>query len=59
MDRQALEERIAHLERCVDDLSAIVRVQAERLDRQERVLRTLLEGEAPEAPPPSQRPPHW
>lgn len=61
---QALQERIAHLIRAVEDLSEIVRDQGTRLDRAERAIRTLaeraLEQDAdPTSPPANVRPPHW
>jgi len=59
---QALEERIAHLTRAVDDLSAVVHDQAQRLERTERALRGLIDRAAEQdgdAPPANVRPPHW
>ena len=65
MDRiEALEERIAHLTRAVEDLSDVVARQAAEIDRLTRLTRLLAEREAEreaglEAPPANQRPPHW
>lgn len=65
MDRiEALEERIAHLTRAVEDLSDVVARQAGEIDRLTRLTRLLAEREAEreaglEAPPANQRPPHW
>jgi SlyX protein len=69
MDRtQAIEERIAHLTRAVDDLSDVVARQTAEIDRLTRLTRLLAEREAEreaergaglDAPPASQRPPHW
>lgn len=66
MDRQeALEERIAHLIRAVDDLSDVVARQATEIDRLTRLTRMLAEREAEredmagEAPAANVRPPHW
>lgn len=66
MDRQeALEERIAHLIRAVDDLSDVVARQQAEIDRLVRRVQLLLEREAEreaqglgsaEANVP---PPHW
>jgi SlyX protein len=65
MDRtQALEERVAHLMRTVDDLSDVVAAQAKALERMDRLTRMLAEREADrdgqgEAPAANVRPPHW
>jgi SlyX protein len=66
MDRQeALEERVAHLIRAVDDLSDVVARQATEIDRLTRLTRMLAEREAEredmagDAPPANVRPPHW
>ena len=65
MDRdQALEEKVAHLIRAVDDLSDMVTRQGRELDRLTRLVNLLAErdaereagGSAPEADVP---PPHW
>jgi SlyX protein len=65
VDRQA-QERIAHLERMVDDLSTVMAAQAERIDRLERRV-ALLTERAAEAEAErgggivlgDERPPHW
>lgn len=62
----SLEERIAHLERMVEDLSDVVADQAKALDRAERRILKLM-NEAAEReldaggsiPLVDQRPPHW
>ena len=61
MDRtQALEERVAHLIRAVEDLSDVVATQAKALDRVERLTRMLAEREGVgDAPAANVRPPHW
>ena len=67
MDRiEQLEEKIAHLTRVVDDLSDIVRLQQETLDRLTRRVGILVEREADreaeagtQIPLADQRPPHW
>jgi len=61
---QALEERIAHLTRAVDDLSDVVTRQAKELDRLTRLVGLLAEREADReasggAPEANVRPPHW
>lgn len=61
----ALEERIAHLMRAVDDLSDIVASQGREIDRLTRLTEMLAlreaerEQEALDAPAVNQRPPHW
>ncbi|MEO8243867.1 MAG: SlyX family protein [bacterium] len=62
-DRNALEERIAHLTKSVDDLSDEVTRQGREIDRLTRLVGMLAEREAeretqgsPEANVP---PPHW
>lgn len=63
--QQALEERVAHLMRAVDDLSEVVARQAAEVDRLTRRVALLMQREAEReadglAPPdPGQRPPHW
>lgn len=62
--RQALEERIAHLTRAVEDLSDVVRDQGERIRRMERTIKALVERELDRdtgggAPADDQPPPHW
>ncbi|WP_461471597.1 SlyX family protein [Pararhodobacter sp.] len=61
-----LEEQIAHLQRMVDELSDIVRIQGETLDRMARRVGALIEREAEreadggaQIPLADQRPPHW
>ena len=62
---QALEERIAHLERILEDLSDVVARQAGEIAALERRVGMLaeraLEAEAQggAAPPADRRPPHW
>jgi SlyX protein len=65
-DLFALQERIAHLTRTVEDLSDIVAAQADRLERAERRLTMVMEREAQRelseggsVPLADQRPPHW
>jgi len=61
----ALEERIAHLMRAVDDLSDIVAAQAREIDRLTRLTEMLALREAQreetglDAPAANVRPPHW
>ena len=62
----ALEERIAHLTRAVEDLSDIVRAQGLQLDRLTHRVRMLTEREAErdaadgvQIPLTDQRPPHY
>ena len=66
MDKlQALEERIAHLQRSVDDLSDVVTRQAAEITRLSRRVGLLVEREAEREPAEGtipladQRPPHW
>ena len=60
-----LEIALTHQERVAEELSEIVRAQADRLDLVERSLAKLAERlaelEARDAPPPAAgaRPPHW
>lgn len=63
---EALEERIAHLERTVDDLSDIVAKQRDALDLATRRLAMLMEREATRDADggggvyiADERPPHW
>lgn len=65
-DIAALEEKIAHLTRTVEELSDIVRAQADILDAITRRTRALMEREAEReadagatVPLADQRPPHW
>lgn len=66
MDKlQALEERMAHLQRIMDDLSDVVARQDAEIRRQGRHVGLLMEREATreatdgEIPLADQRPPHW
>ena len=66
MDRlDAMEERMSHLIRAVEDLSDMVARQGREVDRLTRLTRALAEREAErdgmagEAPEASVRPPHW
>ena len=66
MDRiEALEERIAHLLRGLEDLSDVAAQQGRELDRLTRLTGLLLEREAEReaaggaVPLGDQRPPHW
>jgi len=63
---QALEERIAHLIRAVEDLSDVVTAQGREIAGLERRVRLLMERAAQdeaaargEAPDPNVPPPHW
>ncbi|MBP9951469.1 MAG: SlyX family protein [Cypionkella sp.] len=63
---EALEERIAHLIRAVEDLSDVVARQGRDLDRLLRLTQLLAEREAEREsdgtgaiPLADQRPPHW
>ncbi|OYW61890.1 MAG: SlyX protein [Rhodobacterales bacterium 12-65-15] len=61
----ALEERVAHLIRAVDDLSDVVTRQGAEVQRLTRLVGLLAEreaereAEAGEAAPVNVRPPHW
>ena len=61
----ALEERIAHLTRGLDDLSDVVARQAREIERLAVRVALLMEREAEReaegggAPLADQRPPHW
>ena len=66
MDTTALEEKIAHLTRAVDDLSDVVARQATALALAERRIAMLMEREAGRdldaggsVPLADQKPPHW
>lgn len=66
MDRiDALEEKIAHLMRAVEDLSDVAARQARELDRMVRLTQLLAEREAGREaesagiPLADQKPPHW
>lgn len=60
-----IEERVAHLQRAVDDLSDVLTAQAREIDRLTRLVGLLVEREAEreggpgEAPAANVRPPHW
>ncbi len=62
---QAIEERIAHLQRMVDELSDVVARQAGEIERLHRRVGLLMEREAEREaegggiPLADQRPPHW
>lgn len=63
---EALEERIAHLIRAVEDLSDVMARQGRDLDRLLRLTQLLAEREAEREsdgtgaiPLADQRPPHW
>lgn len=63
---QQLEEKIAHLIRSVDDLSDVVARQQTEIDRLTRRVQMLMQraaereaDSAGNAPPASQKPPHW
>ncbi|WP_138468295.1 SlyX family protein [Poseidonocella sp. HB161398] len=65
-DTQALEEKIAHLERMVTDLSDEVARRGLEIDRLSRLVGMLAEREAAREadasdsiPLADQRPPHW
>jgi SlyX protein len=64
-DITALEERMAHLIRAVDDLSDIVAVQSREIDRLTRLTALLAQREAEridagqDAPAANAPPPHW
>ena len=66
MDRQqALEERVAHLQKAVEDLSDVVARQAQEIAQLTRHVGLLMEREAEREaeggaiPLADQRPPHW
>jgi SlyX protein len=62
---QALEEKVAHLMRAVDDLSEVVAAQGREIDVLTRRVQMLMEHAAEreamagEAPAANVRPPHW
>lgn len=61
---EALEERVAHLMRGLEDLSDVVARQAEEIARLERRLALLMAREAERQPEggatlTDERPPHW
>lgn len=61
----ALQERIAHLIRAVDDMSEVVAGQAKEIEVLNRRVKLLMEREAEreymagQAPEANVRPPHW
>ena len=66
MERMAaIEERLAHLMRAVEDLSDVVARQSGEIDRLTRLNHLLMEREAGReadgqaATDPNQKPPHW
>ena len=65
MDKLQAEERIAHLERAIDDLSEVVARQDAEIRRLSRHVGLLMEREATREategaiPLADQRPPHW
>lgn len=65
-DRADLEERIAHLERALDDLSAQAARQADIIDLLQRRIEVLMQREAAREADAGggvvfgdERPPHW
>ncbi len=63
---QAIEEKLAHLERVVEDLSDVVARQQTEIDRLTRRVAMMMEREAEReagagnsVPLADQRPPHW
>jgi SlyX protein len=64
-DGKALEEKVAHLMRAVDDLSDVVARQATEIDRLTRLVTLLVEREAEreamagDGPAANVPPPHW
>ncbi|AWB47220.1 SlyX protein [Gemmobacter aquarius] len=66
MDRHdAIEERLAHLIRAMEDLSDVVTTQGREIDRLTRLVHLLCEREAEreemvgDAPAANAPPPHW
>lgn len=63
MADQALEERIAHLTRAVEDLSDVITKQGREVDRLTRLVGLLAEREAEregiESAEANVKPPHW
>ncbi len=61
----AVEEKVAHLTRAVEDLSDVVTAQGREIARLSRLVQMLAEREAEretmagEAPAANVRPPHW
>ena len=61
-NNEALEERIAHLTRSVEDLSDVVARQGREMDRLTRLTGLLMEREAGREDGVAladQKPPHW
>lgn len=64
-ERTRFEERMAHLERMVEDLSEVVARQAGEIERLSRRIGLLMDREAEREaeggalPLADQRPPHW
>ncbi|MDR9427754.1 MAG: SlyX family protein [Salibaculum sp.] len=65
-DRTALEEKVAHLLRTVDDLSDVIARQEGEIDKLTRRVAMLMEREAQRdhdsgdgVPLADQKPPHW
>lgn len=64
MDQTPLEERLAHLERAVDDLSDVAARQAREIEALTRRVALLMDREADREADagrtvPIDRPPHW
>ena len=64
VDNQAMEERISHLTRAIDDLSDMVTRQGRELDRLTRLVGMLAEREAEReatggSGEANVKPPHW
>ena len=62
LNNEALEERIAHLMRSVEDLSDVVARQGREMDRLTRLTGLLMEREAGREDGVAladQKPPHW
>ena len=64
MSDQALEERIAHLTRAVDDLSDVITRQGREIERLTRLVGLLAEREAERegmggSAEANVKPPHW
>ncbi|PZX16187.1 SlyX protein [Palleronia aestuarii] len=66
MERDAIEERLAHLIRTTDELSDVVAAQADRIDLLERRVEMLMAREAEREAAGGggvvlgdERPPHW
>ncbi|HKL68242.1 SlyX family protein [Salibaculum sp.] len=65
-DRTALEEKVAHLMRTVDDLSDVIARQEGEIDKLTRRVALLMDREAQRdydsgagVPLADQKPPHW